>query len=161
MWRLVRRLHRRFASMVSPLTAANDLEANDLRLTKRRPIHEQSLCLGRDSRHHARRNHRRRPARLLHEARRTTWANFGRVTACSPWCGASSALQHFFLACWPWASLFTACSFGLSWGNLSLVVPASASLTFVANAVAARIFLHERVSRRRWLAAILVGAAWP
>src|ERR1039458_7013979 len=33
--------------------------------------------------------------------------------------------------------------FGLSWGNLSLVVPASASLTFVANALAARIFLHE------------------
>ena len=48
--------------------------------------------------------------------------------------------------------------FGLSWGNLSLVVPASASLTFVANAVAARIFLHERVGRRRWLAAILVAA---
>ena len=31
--------------------------------------------------------------------------------------------------------------FGLSWGNLSLVVPASASLTFVANAVAAQHFL--------------------
>jgi drug/metabolite transporter (DMT)-like permease len=48
--------------------------------------------------------------------------------------------------------------FGLSWGNLSLVVPASASLTFVANAVAARIFLHERVGRRRWIAALLVAA---
>jgi drug/metabolite transporter (DMT)-like permease len=47
--------------------------------------------------------------------------------------------------------------FGLSWGNLSLVVPASASLTFVANALAARIFLHERVSRRRWIAALLVA----
>jgi drug/metabolite transporter (DMT)-like permease len=47
---------------------------------------------------------------------------------------------------------------GLSWGNLSLVVPASASLTFVANAVAARIFLHERVGRRRWIAALLVAA---
>jgi drug/metabolite transporter (DMT)-like permease len=47
--------------------------------------------------------------------------------------------------------------FGLSWGNLSLVVPASASLTFVANAVAASIFLHERVGRRRWIAALLVG----
>jgi len=43
--------------------------------------------------------------------------------------------------------------FGLSWGNLSLVVPA-----FVANAVAARIFLHERVGRRRWVAALLVAA---
>jgi drug/metabolite transporter (DMT)-like permease len=47
--------------------------------------------------------------------------------------------------------------FGLSWGNLSLVVPASASLTFVANAVAARIFLHEHVGRRRWIAALLVA----
>jgi drug/metabolite transporter (DMT)-like permease len=47
--------------------------------------------------------------------------------------------------------------FGLSWGNLSLVVPASASLTFVANAVAARIFLNERVGRRRWIAALLVA----
>jgi len=45
-------------------------------------------------------------------------------------------------------------------GNLSLVVPASASLTFVANAVAARIFLHEHVGRRRWIAALLVRAAW-
>lgn len=47
--------------------------------------------------------------------------------------------------------------FGLSWGNLSLVVPASASLTFVANAVAAQIFLQERVGRRRWIAALLVA----
>ena len=48
--------------------------------------------------------------------------------------------------------------FGLSWGNLSLVVPASASLTFIANAVAARVFLHERVGRQRWIAALLVAA---
>lgn len=47
--------------------------------------------------------------------------------------------------------------FALSWGDLSLVVPASASLTFVANAFAARIFLHERVGRRRMLAALLVA----
>src|ERR1700681_2351064 len=47
--------------------------------------------------------------------------------------------------------------FALSWGHLSLLVPASASLTFVANAVAARIFLHERVGRRRWIAAVLVA----
>ena len=48
--------------------------------------------------------------------------------------------------------------FGLSWGDVSLVAPASASLTFVANAFAAKIFLHERVDRRRWMAAILVAA---
>ncbi|HKM84707.1 MAG TPA: EamA family transporter [Terriglobales bacterium] len=55
------------------------------------------------------------------------------------------------------AVAFYSLLFGLSWGNLSLVVPASASLTFVANAVAARIFLHERVGRRRWIAALLVA----
>jgi drug/metabolite transporter (DMT)-like permease len=48
--------------------------------------------------------------------------------------------------------------FALSWGNLSLVAPASASLTFIGNAVAARIFLHERVGRRRWIAALLVAS---
>ena len=55
------------------------------------------------------------------------------------------------------AVAFYSLLFGLSWGNLSLVVPASASLTFVANAIAARIFLHEHVGRRRWLAALLVA----
>jgi uncharacterized membrane protein len=47
--------------------------------------------------------------------------------------------------------------FALSWGDVSLVGPASASLTFVGNAIAARIFLHERVDHRRWVAALLVG----
>lgn len=46
--------------------------------------------------------------------------------------------------------------FALSWADVSLVVPAAASLTFVSNAVAARIFLKERVDRRRWAAAVLV-----
>jgi drug/metabolite transporter (DMT)-like permease len=47
--------------------------------------------------------------------------------------------------------------FALSWADVSLVGPAAASLTFVANAVAAKIFLHERVDRRRWLAAVFVA----
>jgi len=47
--------------------------------------------------------------------------------------------------------------FGLSWSDVSLVAPASASLTFVANAVAAKVFLHERVDHRRWMAALLVA----
>ena len=64
----------------------------------------------------------------------------------------------FFLGVLAMAVAFYSLLFGLSWGNLSLVVPASASLTFVANAVAARVFLHERVGRRRWLAALLVAA---
>jgi uncharacterized membrane protein len=63
----------------------------------------------------------------------------------------------FFLGVAAMAVAFYSLLFGLSWGNLSLVAPASASLTFVANAIAARIFLHEHVSRRRWIAAILVA----
>ena len=46
---------------------------------------------------------------------------------------------------------------GLSWGDLSLVAPASASLTFVANAIAAKFLLHEKVDHRRWTAALLVA----
>ncbi len=63
----------------------------------------------------------------------------------------------FFFGVAAMAVAFYSLLFGLSWGNLSLVVPASASLTFVANAVAARIFLHEHVDRRRWIAALLVA----
>jgi drug/metabolite transporter (DMT)-like permease len=49
-------------------------------------------------------------------------------------------------------SLLTA----LSWGDLSLVAPASASLTFVVSAVMAKVFLKEDVDRRRWISAVLV-----
>ncbi len=45
----------------------------------------------------------------------------------------------------------------LSWEDVSIVGPASASLTFIANAFAARIFLNERVDGRRWLAALFVA----
>ena len=45
----------------------------------------------------------------------------------------------------------------LSWGDVSIVGPASASLTFIANAFAARIYLKEHVDRRRWTAAIFVA----
>jgi drug/metabolite transporter (DMT)-like permease len=48
--------------------------------------------------------------------------------------------------------------FALSWGEVSMVGPASASLTFVANAFAAKLFLHERVDKRRWTAAVFVAA---
>jgi drug/metabolite transporter (DMT)-like permease len=47
---------------------------------------------------------------------------------------------------------------GLSWADLSLMGPASAALTFVANAVGAKYFLHENVDRRRWLATLFVCA---
>ncbi len=46
----------------------------------------------------------------------------------------------------------------LSWAQLSLIGPATASLTFVTNAIAARFFLHENVDRRRWAAALCVCA---
>lgn len=46
----------------------------------------------------------------------------------------------------------------LSWDDVSVVGPASASLTFIANAAAARIFLKEKVDHRRWLAAVFVAS---
>jgi drug/metabolite transporter (DMT)-like permease len=65
----------------------------------------------------------------------------------------------------PWFLLGIACMtvafyslmFALSWADVSLVGPAAAALTFVANAVAAKIFLHEKVDTRRWAAALLVA----
>ncbi len=45
----------------------------------------------------------------------------------------------------------------LSWDDVSVVGPASAALTFIANAFAARIFLKERVDHRRWMAAMFVA----
>ena len=46
--------------------------------------------------------------------------------------------------------------FALSHRELSLIGPAATSLTFVTNAVAAKIFLRENVDRRRWTAALFV-----
>jgi drug/metabolite transporter (DMT)-like permease len=54
------------------------------------------------------------------------------------------------------AVAFFALLFTLSHADVSLVAPAAGSLTFVSNAIAARIFLKERVDRRRWVAAIFV-----
>jgi len=65
--------------------------------------------------------------------------------------------SNFLLGLLSMTVSFYSLLFGLSWGDVSLVAPAAASLTFVGNAVAARIFLHERVDRRRWMAALLVA----
>jgi drug/metabolite transporter (DMT)-like permease len=54
------------------------------------------------------------------------------------------------------ALAFFALLFALNHLDLSLVAPASASLTLVTNAIAAKIFLKENVNRRRWTAAALV-----
>ena len=64
---------------------------------------------------------------------------------------------NFLLGVLAMATAFYSLLFGLSWGDLSLVVPASTSLTFITNAVAAKVFLHERVDQRRWIAAMLVA----
>jgi drug/metabolite transporter (DMT)-like permease len=65
---------------------------------------------------------------------------------------------NFILGVMAMAVAFFSLLFALSWGDVSLVAPAAASLTFIGNAVAARIFLHERVDRRRWIAVVLVAA---
>ncbi len=39
---------------------------------------------------------------------------------------------------------------------VSLIAPATASITYIGNALVASIFLHENVDRRRWFAAIFV-----
>jgi drug/metabolite transporter (DMT)-like permease len=56
------------------------------------------------------------------------------------------------------AGSFFSLLFTLSNVDLSLAAPASASLTFMGNAFAAKLFLKENVDRRRWLAAIFVCA---
>lgn len=61
-------------------------------------------------------------------------------------------LGLFFMALAFFSLLIT-----LSWDDVSVIGPASASLTFIANAFAARIFLKERVDHRRWLAALFVA----
>jgi len=46
--------------------------------------------------------------------------------------------------------------YALSLADVSLVAPATASLTYIGNAIAAKLFLRENVDRRRWLAAVFV-----
>lgn len=64
---------------------------------------------------------------------------------------------NFFVGVAAMAIAFFSLLFALSWGDVSLVAPAAASLTFIGNAFAAKIFLHEKVDRRRWIAALLVA----
>ena len=84
----------------------------------------------------------------LHELREREglWAVITRtMTAPLFWPAIACLAVGFF-------SLITA----LSWGDASLVAPASASLTLVLNAALAKIILREDVDRRRWLSALLV-----
>lgn len=64
--------------------------------------------------------------------------------------------SRFFLGVAAMAISFFSLLLALSHADLSLVAPASASLTVVTNTLAAKIFLKENVDHRRWLAAIFV-----
>lgn len=52
---------------------------------------------------------------------------------------------------------FFALLYTLSKVDLSLAAPGTASLTYIGNAVAGKLFLHENVDKRRWLAAAFVA----
>ena len=54
------------------------------------------------------------------------------------------------------AIAFFSLLFALNHMTLSLVGPAAASLTLVTNTIAAKLFLKEKVDRRRWASAVLV-----
>jgi drug/metabolite transporter (DMT)-like permease len=69
-----------------------------------------------------------------------------------------AASPQFMLGLLFMALAFASLVVTLSWAAVSIVGPASASLTFIANALAARVFLKEHVDHRRWLAAAFVAA---
>jgi drug/metabolite transporter (DMT)-like permease len=71
---------------------------------------------------------------------------------------AVTSSPMFLLGVLSMAASFFSLLFTLSNVDLSLAAPASASLTFLGNAFAAKIFLKENVNRRRWMAALLVCA---
>ena len=82
-----------------------------------------------------------------------------RIRAVSGIPGAAVAVlssPRFSLGVLCMALSFFSMLFALSHGDLTLIGPAAASLTFVTNAVAAKFFLGENVDRRRWLAAVFV-----
>jgi drug/metabolite transporter (DMT)-like permease len=64
--------------------------------------------------------------------------------------------KRFLLALGCFSFGFFSLLTGLSWADLSLVAPASASLTFIVSAVLAKIFLKEDVDHRRWASALLI-----
>ena len=71
---------------------------------------------------------------------------------------AVTSSPMFLLGVLCMAVSFFSLLFTLSNVEVSLAAPASASLTFLGNAFAAKIFLKENVNRRRWLAALFVCA---
>ncbi len=76
--------------------------------------------------------------------------------------GIKGLLRAIFRSGWFFAGIammalaFFSMLAALSWADLSLVAPATASLTFVLTAILAKFFLKENVDGRRWLAVLLV-----
>jgi drug/metabolite transporter (DMT)-like permease len=62
----------------------------------------------------------------------------------------------FLIGAFCMAFNFFAMLYALSIVDLSLAAPAIASLTYIGNAIAAKLFLQENVDRRRWLAVLFV-----
>jgi len=81
------------------------------------------------------------------------WRRLGLLTVA----GRILRRPSFLLGIFMMAAAFFCLLFALSWADVSLVAPPSPSLAYVANEVAAKIFLHERVDHRRWIAALLVA----
>ena len=65
--------------------------------------------------------------------------------------------ETFWLGLACMALAFFSLLFALSWNDVSLVGPAAASLTFISNAFAAKLYLKEDVTHHRWAAALLVA----
>lgn len=53
------------------------------------------------------------------------------------------------------ATFFALYSAAMSWADLSFILPAT-SFGYVLNVACATYFLHERVSRTRWLGAVII-----
>jgi len=64
----------------------------------------------------------------------------------------------FLLGVCAMAVSFFSLLFTLSVVDVSLATPASAAITYIGNAFAAKFFLHENVDKRRWISAAFVTA---
>ena len=87
--------------------------------------------------------------------------DFDKIRARAGIFGAIAAVLsnvRFILGVVCMACSFFSLLFALSWADVSLVAPASAALTFVTNAFAAKWILKENVDSRRWIAALCVCA---
>ena len=97
---------------------------------------------------------------LIAGAMRTV-GDFDEIRSRAGFLGAVVAVLRnpgFLLGVLAMALSFFSLLFALSWAEVSLVAPASAALTFVTNAFAAKWILKENVDRRRWIAAFCVCA---